>query len=73
MDPYEIKIGGVHLTVRPNEDGTYVIFRGETRLAKLSADDISGVIVWETDDWIDDEYATTIGEAIEEHEKNNVF
>jgi hypothetical protein len=73
MDPYELKIGGAHLTVRPNEDGTYIIFRGETKLAHLYPDVTSGGTVWETADWIDDEYAAIIGKAIEEHEQHKAF
>jgi hypothetical protein len=73
MDPYELKIGGAHLTVRPREDGTYEVFRGDTRLAHLYPDVTNEGIIWETADWIDDEYATTIGMAIEEHEKHNAY
>lgn len=70
MDPFELMIGGAQLTIRPREDGTYLVFRGETKLAQLVPDITDDEdIVWETSDWMDDEYASTIGKAIEEHEK----
>ena len=71
MDPYELKIGGVHLTIRPTDDGTYLVYRGETKLANLYPESTADGIIWETSDWIDDEYATLIGRAIEEHEKHD--
>lgn len=74
MDPFELMIGGAQLTIRPKEDGTYLVFRGETKLAQLNPDITNDEeIVWETADWMDAEYATTIGKAIEEHEKHDTY
>lgn len=70
-DPYEIKIGGAILTVRPEEDGSYKVFRGETELAHLHPEVEDNKTTWETYNWIDDEYAGLIGEAIEEYEHIN--
>lgn len=73
MDPYELKLEGATLIVRPEEDGTYMIFRGDTKLAHLYPDQTDNGIVWETADWIDDEYANMIGKAIEAHETNEAY
>jgi len=69
MSPYEVKIGGATLTVRPQEDGTYLIYRNNLKLAQLVNKVSEHGTIWETTDWIDDEYARQIGAAIEEYEE----
>ncbi|MNR45746.1 hypothetical protein D3C85_1646280 [compost metagenome] len=56
--------------VHPQDDGSFDIFRGESKLANLSPsiDDVTGGTQWETADLISSEYVKQIGELIEEHE-----
>jgi len=70
MDPFEINLVGETLTVHPQIDGTYDIFRGDTQLATLSHahDEATGGIQWETSALISSEYVKQIGELIEEHQ-----
>lgn len=67
MDPYEINLDGKLLEVHPQTDGTYLIFEGERRLARLYPDvQITGIF-WESAD-ITQEYTNQIGKLIEEHD-----
>jgi len=67
MEPFEINLDGKTLEVHPQTDGTYLIFEGEQRLARLYPDVQLNGTIWETADVLQ-EYANQIGELIEEHE-----
>jgi hypothetical protein len=68
MDPFTICLHGVRLTVYPQEGGVYRVFRGSNKLADLYHDDSNSSILWETRDWVDQNYVDEIGKEIEEHE-----
>lgn len=70
MEPFEINLVGEILRVEPKADGSFDIFRGDSKLATLtpSIDDNTGGTVWETAELISSEYVKQIGELIEEHE-----
>nr|WP_199083017.1 hypothetical protein [Pedobacter sp. ASV19] len=68
MDPFTICLHGVRLTVYPQESGVYKVFRGSNKLAELYHDDSNSDNLWETRDWVDQNYVDEIGKEIEEHE-----
>ncbi len=69
MDPYELTVEGARLLVRPQNDGTYLIYRANFKIGRLYPDVTESGVVWETADGIDDNYAVSIGKAIEGYEQ----
>ena len=67
MDPYEINLDGRALMVYPQTDGTYMVYDGAIKLARLYPDVQATGDVWESAD-ISQDLANQIGELIEEHE-----
>jgi hypothetical protein len=67
-EPFEINLVGEILTVRPQADKSFDIFRGETKLSTLtySIDKDTGAMVWETTELISSAYVKQMGELIEE-------
>ena len=67
MEPFDVKIIDEILTVHPQEDGSYQVFRGDTPLATLTPHVNESGVTWETDDLIASEYIQQIGEMIVVH------
>lgn len=69
MEQFDINLIGETLTVYPQADESYQVFRGETLLATLipNIDEDTGGTTWETYDLISSEYVQQIGELIDEH------
>lgn len=67
MEPFEVKIIDEILTVHPQEDKSYQVFRGDTPLATLTPQVNESGLTWETDDFIASEYVQQIGEMITIH------
>lgn len=67
MEPFIIQINGMMMTVYPDQDGTFVVFMGGFKFARIYPweDDCGGT--WESGD-IHNDYCTLIGHAIEEYE-----
>jgi hypothetical protein len=65
--PFEVKIIDEILTVHPQEDGSYQVFRGDTPLATFTSHLSESGVTWETDDFIASDYVQQIGEMIEIH------
>lgn len=69
MEPFEINLLGERLMVHPQPDGSFQVFRGETKLATLIPNENSYMDNgWTSLDLISSEYVQQIGELIEEHE-----
>lgn len=66
-DPFEVKIIDEILTVHPQEDESYQVFRGDTLLATLTPHLNESGVTWETDDFISSDYVQQIGEMIATH------
>jgi hypothetical protein len=65
MEPYTIYVNETILEVRPQDDGTYEIFKDGVHLALLDPDINDLGVVWSSPDDISEEYAIQIGETIE--------
>ncbi|RZJ64177.1 MAG: hypothetical protein EOO47_27190 [Flavobacterium sp.] len=69
MEGYEIELAGDVLTVKPQEDGSFEVFNGNSRLGNLTPkikDDLTNE--WLSSDLIGYDYAQQIGELIFERE-----
>lgn len=69
IDPYAILLHGVKLTIYPQEDGGYKVYKGSNLLADLYPEVTESGTTWETSDWIDQDYVEQIGELIHDHEE----
>jgi len=65
-DPFAIELHGVKLTVYPQEDGIYKVFKGSNKFAVLHPIVHELGISWETKGWIDQSYVNEIGKLIEQ-------
>lgn len=67
MEPFEIRIIDEVLTIHPQEDESYQVYRGDTQLVTLTSHFEKSGLTWETDDFIASEYVQQIGEMIAIH------
>jgi hypothetical protein len=66
MEPYTIYVNETILEVRPQKDGTFLVFKEGERVALLDPDITDLGVVWSSKDDISEEYVIQIGETIEE-------
>lgn len=69
MEQFEIYLVGETLTINPQENETFQVFRGESFNATIFhlIDETTCSVTWATYDLISPEYAQQIGELIEKH------
>ena len=65
--PFEVKLIDEILTVHPQEDESYQVFRGDTLLATLWPRLNESGVTWEADDFIASDYVQQIGQMIAAH------
>lgn len=69
MEEYEVELAGDILTVKPQQNGSFEIFNGDTRLGNLAPQIKSDLTnQWLSSDLIGYDYAQQIGELIFERE-----
>ena len=67
MEPFEINLVGQILTIQPRLDETYDVFDGNEKLGEVHPIAVNGSSRW-TSKTLNDDYATQIGELIDEHQ-----
>lgn len=69
MEPFDINLAGEILSVLPQPDGSFTVFKGTEHVAVLRPDISKKMGTrWHPCDGLDDQLAQQIGELIEEHE-----
>lgn len=67
MKSFEIQLPGSHLTIEPQENGTYRVMEGENKLGVIYPEPTGDQVIWNTQDELDFDYVQQIGELITEH------
>ncbi len=68
MEPYNVELSGVKLTIFPKYDGTYDVFQNTEKIVTLFPDLTAVGVVWEKIGAITYEYANKIVDLIMVHE-----
>ncbi|MNK53040.1 hypothetical protein D3C87_719910 [compost metagenome] len=68
MEPFEIEITGIHYKVEPLENGNFQVSDSEKLLGTVKPEQTDSGVTWTSNDGITPDFATQIGELIEEHD-----
>lgn len=67
MEPFNIQLLESHLTVEPQDNGTYRVSEGEEKIAIIYPEAMGDQVIWNTQDELDFDFMQQIGELITEH------
>jgi hypothetical protein len=67
MQSFEVQLLEARYAIEPQENGTYRILEGETRLGAIYAEADGDQVKWFTQDDLEDGFVQQIGELITEH------
>ena len=67
MNSFEIQLLESHLTIEPQDNGTYRVMEGENKLGVIYPEPMGDQVIWNTQDEIGFDFVQQIGELITEH------
>jgi hypothetical protein len=67
MQSFDIELLESHLTIEPQENGTYRVMEGETKLGVIYPEPTGDQVIWNTQDELEFDFVQQIGELITEH------
>lgn len=70
MQSFKIQLLESHLTIQPQENGTYRVMEGENKLGVIYPEPAGDQVVWNTLDELEPDFLQQIGELITEHNMN---
>jgi hypothetical protein len=68
MISFEIQLLESHLTIEPQDNGTYRVMEGENKLGVIYPESMGDQVIWNTqDETLNFDFVQQIGELITEH------
>lgn len=67
MKSFDIQLLESHLTIEPQENGTYRVMEGENKLGVIYPEPTGDQVIWATQDEMEFDFVQHIGELISEH------
>jgi len=67
MKSFDIQLLESHLTIEPQDNGTYRVMEGENKLGVIYPEPTGDQVVWATQDEMEFDFVQQIGELISEH------
>ena len=67
MNSFDIQLLESHLTIEPQDNGTYRVMEGENKLGVIYPEPMGDQVIWNTQDDMDFDFVQQIGELITEH------
>lgn len=67
MNSFDIQLLESHLTIEPQDNGTYRVMEGENKLGVIYPEPMGDQVIWNTQDDMNFDFVQQIGELITEH------
>jgi hypothetical protein len=67
MESFNIQLLESHLTIFPQDNGTYRVMEGQEKLGVIYPEPVEDQVIWNTQDELDFDFVQQIGELITEH------
>ena len=67
MKSFDIQLLESHLTIEPQDNGTYRVMEGEDKLGVIYPEPTGDQVIWATQDDLEFDFVQQIGELITEH------
>ncbi|MNY32241.1 hypothetical protein D3C86_1664450 [compost metagenome] len=67
MESFDIQLLESHLTIAPQDNGTYRVMEGENKLGVIYPEPMGDQVIWNTQDELNFDFVQQIGELITEH------
>lgn len=67
MNSFDIQLLESHLTIEPQDNGTYRVMEGESKLGVIYPEPMGDQVIWNTQDEMNFDFVQQIGELITEH------
>ena len=67
MNSFNIQLLESHLTIEPQDNGTYRVMEGENKLGVIYPEPMGEQVIWNTQDDMNFDFVQQIGELITEH------
>jgi len=67
MNSFDIQLLESHLTIEPQDNGTYRVMEGENKLGVIYPEPMGDQVIWNTQDELNFDFVQQIGELITEH------
>ncbi|ETZ20170.1 hypothetical protein [Pedobacter sp. V48] len=67
MKSFDIQLLESHLTIEPQDNGTYRVMEGEDKLGVIYPEPTGDQVIWTTHDEMEFDFVQQIGELIAEH------
>lgn len=67
MNAFDIQLLESHLTIEPQENGTYRVMEGENKLGVIYPEPQGDQVIWNTQDELEFDFVQQIGELITEY------
>jgi len=67
MNSFDIQLLESHLTIEPQDNGTYRVMEGENKLGVIYPEPLGEQVIWNTQDELNFDFVQQIGELITEH------
>lgn len=67
MNSFDIQLLESHLTIEPQDNGTYRVMEGENKLGVIYPEPMGDQVIWNSQDDMNFDFVQQIGELITEH------
>ena len=67
MNSFDIQLLESHLTIEPQDNGTYRVMEAENKLGVIYPEPMGDQVIWNTQDDMNFDFVQQIGELITEH------